>query len=90
MATLAELHEPDADLLRQVLVKLFADRQLTVDKVVIDYLLVRMERSLSAALALVAALDREALATARPITRPLAARILSETTGRSGEFTELE
>ena len=65
MATPAALGAPDDDLLRKVLVKLFADRQLVVDKAVIDYLLSRMERSLSAAVALVEALDREALAAGR-------------------------
>ena len=48
-----ELGEPDDDLLRRVLVKLFADRQLVVDSAVIDYIVVRMERSLQAANALV-------------------------------------
>jgi chromosomal replication initiation ATPase DnaA len=77
LATPAALGAPDDELLRQVLVKLFADRQLIVDKPVIDYLLLRMERSLSAAVALVEALDRTALAEARRITRPMAAQILS-------------
>ena len=57
-----ELGEPDDDLLRRVLVKLFADRQLAVDSAVVDYIVVRMERSLQAANALVDDLDREALA----------------------------
>ncbi|HMN87734.1 MAG TPA: hypothetical protein PKA74_17355, partial [Bauldia sp.] len=43
------LAAPDDDLLRRVLVKLFADRQLAVDAAVIDYLARRMERSLEAA-----------------------------------------
>ena len=71
-----ELGEPDDDLLRRVLVKLFADRQLTVDNTVVDYIVVRMERSLQAASALVDDLDREALAAGRAITRPLAATAL--------------
>jgi chromosomal replication initiation ATPase DnaA len=90
MAAPAALGPPDDELLRTVLVKLFADRQLTVDRAVIDFLLVRMERSLSAALLLVEALDREALAAGRAITRPLAARIIAETTDATGEFTETQ
>ena len=43
------LNEPDDALLRVVLVKLFADRQLMVDPTVIDYIVLRMERSLAAA-----------------------------------------
>jgi chromosomal replication initiation ATPase DnaA len=90
MAAPVALDAPDESLLRKVLVKLFADRQLTVDKAVIDYLLLRMERSLNAAVELVEALDQEALAAGRRITRPLAARILSETAGAGAKFTETE
>jgi chromosomal replication initiation ATPase DnaA len=78
MAVPLALDTPDDELLRKVLVKLFADRQLIVEKAVIDYLLVRIERSLSAAAAVVEAIDREALAAGRSITRPMAARILAE------------
>ena len=41
LAAPAALGAPDDELLRQVLVKLFADRQLIVDKPVIDYLLLQ-------------------------------------------------
>jgi chromosomal replication initiation ATPase DnaA len=78
MATPIWIGAPDDDLLRKVLVKLFADRQLIVEKPVIDYLLLRMERSLAAAVSLVEALDRAALAAGRSITRPMAAQILAE------------
>ena len=87
MAAPATLASPDDELLRKVLVKLFADRQLIVDRAVIAYLLVRMERSLAAALLLVERLDREALAAASPITRPMSARILAESRGVE-EFSE--
>jgi chromosomal replication initiation ATPase DnaA len=90
MAAPVALEAPDESLLRKVLVKLFADRQLIIDKAVIDYLLLRMERSLNAVVQLVDALDREALAVSRRITRPLAARVLSETRGAGAEFTETE
>ncbi len=73
-----ELEPPDDDLLRAVLVKLFADRQLRVDEKVIAYLLPRMERSLSAAQRLVAALDDAALEQRRNITRRLAAKVLEK------------
>lgn len=71
-----ELNEPGDRLLRQVMVKLFADRQLSVEPRVLDYILVRMERSLSAAGRLVDELDRLSLEEGRPITRQLAAEIL--------------
>ncbi len=70
-----ELNEPGDTLLRQVLVKLFADRQLSVDKKVLDYLLVRMERSLLEAARIVEKLDRLSLERNRPITRQLAAEL---------------
>lgn len=71
-----ELNEPGDQLLRQVMVKLFADRQLTIEPRVLEYILVRMERSLSAAGRLVTDLDRLSLEQSRPITRQLAADVL--------------
>ena len=71
------LGAPGDELLRQVLVKLFADRQLVVEKPVIDYLISRMERSLGAAIGLVETLDKRALAGGRRITRAMAAEIMA-------------
>jgi chromosomal replication initiation ATPase DnaA len=85
MAAPAALGAPDDELLRKVLVKLFADRQLVVDKPLIDYLISRMERSLNAAAILVETLDREALAAGRRITRPMASAVLF---GSNEEFAE--
>ncbi len=84
-ARLVELGEPDEDLLRRVIVKLFADRQLAVDRSVVDYIVVRMERSLEAANLIVAELDRAALAESRAITRPLAAAALARLFGGGDE-----
>ncbi|HLW92808.1 MAG TPA: DnaA/Hda family protein [Roseiarcus sp.] len=78
LAPLAALSEPDDELARAVLVKLFSDRQLAVDPAVIDYIALRIERSLSAARATVAALDREALARGRAVTKPIAAAVLKD------------
>lgn len=71
-----ELNEPSDQLLKQVFVKLFADRQLNVEGRVLDYLLVRMERSLSAAGNVVDQLDRLSLERNKPITRQLAAEVI--------------
>jgi len=71
-----ELREPDDELLRQVMFKLFADRQLVVDDKVIDYCVLRMERSLESAGRLVDAIDAEALARKSSITRNTAASAL--------------
>jgi chromosomal replication initiation ATPase DnaA len=72
------LTAPDDALLRAVLVKLFADRQLDVDANLVSYLATRIERSFAAARAAVEALDREALRLQRPVTRALAAELLRE------------
>lgn len=74
---IVEVQPPDETLLKAVLVKLFDDRQLSVEPQVIDYLNVRMERSMAAASRVVAAVDRLALATHRKVTRPLAAEALA-------------
>lgn len=80
-----ELGEPDDELLRRVLVKLFADRQLAVDAGVVDHIAMRMERSLQAANAIVDELDRAALAERAPITRRLATAALARVFDRPGE-----
>ncbi|MEI4486799.1 chromosomal replication initiator DnaA [Frigidibacter sp. MR17.14] len=77
MAT-AELAEPDDRLLSMVLVKLFADRQVTAPATLIPWLVTRMDRSLAAANRLVERLDREALARGRAIGRVLAQQVLDE------------
>lgn len=76
----ARLDPPDDALLRGVLVKQFADRQLAVEESVISYLMLRMPRSLDAARALVAELDVLALAEKAAVTRVLAARVLQAMT----------
>ncbi len=82
LAAPVELTAPDDALLRQVMVKLFTDRQLFIDKSVVDFLLLRMERSLSGVSRIVAALDQAALSAGRRITRPLAANVLESDDGR--------
>ena len=78
---LTRLEAPDDALLSAVLVKLFADRQLTVAPNLIAYLVTRMPRSIHAARALVADLDARALAAGRPVTRALAAEVLDSAEG---------
>jgi len=74
----AALEAPDDGLLRAVLVKLFADRQLAVDETLVGYLAVRIERSIAAARAAVAELDAASLRLQRPVNRALAAAILGD------------
>ncbi|MGB0670417.1 MAG: HdaA/DnaA family protein [Rhodospirillales bacterium] len=75
-APAAVIRPPGDALLRQVLAKHFHDRQLSVDKALIDYLVPRIERTFEAAAAIVAELDAAALAHRRAITLPLARRML--------------
>ena len=81
LAPAVEIGEPDDALIRAVLVKLFHDRQLAVDTSVIDYVALRIDRSLGAARAIVELLDREALARGRGVTRPIAAEVLRNLEG---------
>ena len=74
-----KLEPPDDLLLQTVMMKLFADRQVTVDAAVLRYLAMRVERSFAAVRDMVVRLDRAAIEAKRPVTRALAARILSET-----------
>ena len=67
---------PDDALLKAVLVKHFADRQLAIDPKVLDFLALRIERSLAAAADVVAAIDRAALGSGRKISRQLVAEVL--------------
>jgi chromosomal replication initiation ATPase DnaA len=83
LAPIATLGEPDADLARAVLFKLFSDRQLVVDPSVIAYVALRIDRSLGAARAIVAALDREALARGAAVTRAMAAQLFREMAGEA-------
>ncbi len=69
------LASPDDALLRALIVKLFADRQIEVDEGTVGYLASRIERSFSGARAAVERLDREALQRKRPVTRSLAGEL---------------
>ncbi|QFY59669.1 hypothetical protein FZ934_04005 [Rhizobium grahamii] len=82
-ATVVEIGEPDEELLCQVIVKLFADRQLNIDDKLVLYIVNRMERSLNAAQTIVERLDRLALSRGTKISRTLAAEVLNEL-GNSG------
>lgn len=75
-AATVEIHEPDDFLLAAVTTKLFADRQVEVEPHVVQFLVRRIERSLSSAIEAVARLDRAALERKTRITRALAAQVV--------------
>lgn len=72
------MQAPDDALLRGLIVKLAADRQLKLDESVVSYLSNHIERSFAAARAAVIALDGEALRQGRPPSRALAAELFRE------------
>jgi chromosomal replication initiation ATPase DnaA len=69
------LQAPDDGLLRGLIVKLAADRQLELKEDVVGYLVNHIERSFAAARAAVIALDDESLRQGRRPTRALAAEL---------------
>jgi chromosomal replication initiation ATPase DnaA len=77
-ATVVEIHEPDDLLLTGVITKLFADRQVEVEPNVVQFLVRRIERSLSAAIDVVERLDAVALERKSRITRALAGEVTAD------------
>jgi chromosomal replication initiation ATPase DnaA len=75
------LEAPDDAMLRAMIVKYAADRQLKLDSNTVEYLLARIERTFAAARAAVIALDREALSQGRAPKRGLASELFRD--GRS-------
>jgi chromosomal replication initiation ATPase DnaA len=75
-----EIGEPDDAILRGVLLKLFQERNIRPPQDLLDYLLRRIERSVSAAQAVVASLDEAASVEHRPLSRVLAREILQDGT----------
>ena len=71
------ISQPDDALLSAVVIKLFADRQLSVDPTVVSYLMRHMERSMAAARDVVSAIDTLALTRQRKVTRATAAEALT-------------
>jgi chromosomal replication initiation ATPase DnaA len=69
------LSAPDDALLRALIVKLAADRQLTADEALVNYLINRIERTVRSVRTAVARLDEEAMRRHRPVTRALAAEL---------------
>jgi chromosomal replication initiation ATPase DnaA len=78
LAPVVEIAPPEPELIEAALTKLFADRQLGVEPSLVGYIARRLERSLGAARALVEALDAEALAQGRKVTRAMAAALLKD------------
>jgi chromosomal replication initiation ATPase DnaA len=72
------IEAPDDGLLEALLAKLFADRQLAVDRGTVIFIVARMERSFDAARRLVDAIDRAALATHRRPSLGLVRQVMEQ------------
>lgn len=79
----ANLGLPDEATLAALIVKLLADRQLTVEARLLDWAVSRIPRTPAAARALIAALDRESLSAGGRLGPSLFRRVV-------GEFAETE
>jgi len=73
----ATLLQPDEDLMRKVIAKLFRDRQIDVKKQVIDYAAPRLQRTFAAASAFVVLSDEAAMAANGRISIPIAKKIVT-------------
>lgn len=70
--SVAEIASPDDEVLEQLFMKLFADRDILVKETLATYLARRIDRTSAAAEVTVAALDAKSLETGAPITTRMA------------------
>jgi chromosomal replication initiation ATPase DnaA len=77
-----EIRPAEESLLRALLARLLAERQLAVSESVQEWLLARLPRTPAAMREAAARLDRAALVAAVGVTRPLAALVVAEMTGQ--------
>jgi chromosomal replication initiation ATPase DnaA len=85
---LARLESPDDTLLAVILVKLFDDRQISVNPGLIGFILNRLDRSFAAARDVVAALDAAALARRQAVTTRLARQVLDKMAAKRQELRD--
>lgn len=83
--TVVEIMPPEESLLRALLLRLLADRQLAVTASLQEWLLLRLPRSPAALREAVARLDQAALAAGGAVTRPIAAGVVAAMGGTGGE-----
>ena len=82
-----QLGRPDDALLRVLLLRLLAERQLMVAPAVVDWLLQRLPRTAAAMRELAQRLDERAMASGRGIGRALAALVLGDMLSEAPEDT---
>jgi len=72
----SKIELPDDDLLKDIMIKQFSDRQITLSKDVIKYLIARTERSFDAMRHLVKEIDNLSMSEKKKITIPVVKRVL--------------
>jgi chromosomal replication initiation ATPase DnaA len=77
--------EPDEALLRAVLVKLLADRQLVATPAAVAHLARHLDRSMAKVLKVIAAIDRRVWQGKQAVTRDLVREVVAEVDGAAGE-----
>ncbi|AHA28317.1 DnaA ATPase domain-containing protein [Candidatus Liberibacter americanus] len=77
-ATVVKISLPSDDCLEKIIVKMFSDRQIFIDRRIVSYIVQRMERSLVYAESLVDRMDYLSFSRGIGITRSLAAEVLEE------------
>ena len=73
-----EIKPPDDKLLQAIIIKQFSDRQVTLPKEVLKYLIPRVERSFESLAKLVHDIDQLSLAEKKKITIPMVKRVLEK------------
>lgn len=71
-----EIKQPDDELLKKVMMKDFAERQLRVGQEVLDFIITRIERSFHCAAEMVSKVDEISMREKRAVTIPLVREIL--------------
>ena len=77
-APVVELAEPDEQMLKEMLLKLFQQRNIRAPDDLLAYLVLRIERSAAAAAGIVKALDEASLPDQRGVSRVLARQLLKD------------
>ena len=80
-ALTTEILPPDDALLKALIIKLFADRQIKISPRIIPYMIARIERSFIAIQKAVESINSHALATKSQISLPLIREVLSQKGG---------
>ena len=77
-ANAVKIKHPDDELLKAIIVKQFADRQVKISEKVVNYIMKNTERSFSAIRALVSKIDEISMAEKKKITTAIVKKALGE------------